>query len=103
MERERMRSHRAAPILVIGFGILIALIAITGIGALERGRDTYRDVNLLNEQFRHTEDALDGIGAGIYEIGLLTRDYLLSPSPLPGEQYRAQLLAQRSSIDQQLK
>lgn len=33
-----MNGKRSTPVLLLGFGLLIGLIAVTGIGALQRAR-----------------------------------------------------------------
>jgi signal transduction histidine kinase len=93
------KTKRAAPVLLIGFGLLIGLIALTGLGALHRAQETYRDISAINERFRRTQRALDNVGVGIQLIGLLTRDYLLDPSNVKAAQYRAQLVAERTSME----
>lgn len=97
-----MKTTRAAPVLLIGFSLLIGLIAITGIGALRRARGTYRDISALNDRYRSTERALDAVGSGIYTIGRLGRDYLLDSSASNGAQYREQLIAERASLEKSL-
>ena len=94
-----MKATRAAPILLVGFSLLIGLIGLTGLGALQRARNAYRDISALNERYRKTERALNGVGTGISLVGLLARDYLLDPSNAHAEEYRARLLAERSSIE----
>jgi signal transduction histidine kinase len=94
-----MKTTRAAPALLIGFSLLIGLIAITGIGAWRRARGTYRDVSALNDRYRATERALDTVGSGIYTIGLLARDYLLDSSASDAAEYREQLIAERAGLE----
>src|SRR5436305_686892 len=94
-----MKASRAAPILLVGFSLLIGLIGLTGLGALQRARNAYRDISALNERYRKTERALNGVGTGISLVGLLARDYLLDPSNEHAEEYRARLRAERSSIE----
>lgn len=98
MKRD-MKTTRAAPVLFIGFSLLIGLIALTGIGALRRARGTYRDISAVNDRYRSTERALDAVGSGIYRVGLLARDYLLDSSPSNGAEYREQLIAERTNLE----
>ncbi len=95
-----MKSYRAAPVLLVGFGLLIGLIGLTGAGALKRAGDSYRDLSILNDQYRRSERALGVVGNSIYVGGLLARDYLLSPSNVEAPEYRRRLLAERSSMEQ---
>jgi signal transduction histidine kinase len=103
MENDRINSRPAAPTLLVGFGLLIGLIALTGLGALRRAGGAYRDITDLNSRYRRTERALDDIGARIYAVGLIARDYLLDPSHQQAAAYRAQLLEQKSGIEAQFR
>ena len=94
-----MRSSRSAPVLLIVFGMLIGLIAISGFGAMHRARETYRAVSILTEHYRHTDRVLHSIASGIYMAGLVARDYLLDPSNVHAAEYRAQLVAERSAME----
>lgn len=98
-----MKSHRSAPVLLIGFGLLIGLIAVSGIGALQRARGNYRDVSALNERYRRTDRILNAVASGISTMGLLARDYLLDPSNLDAEQYRSRLMAERSVMEREFR
>jgi signal transduction histidine kinase len=94
-----MKTSRSAPVLLIGFGMLIGLIALSGISARQRARETYAEISSLNERYRRTERNLNAVSSGIYTVGLLARDYLLDPSNPHGEEYRSQLVAERSSME----
>ena len=94
-----MRSNRSVPVLLAGFGLLIALIAVSGVGALHQARDTYGDISALNERYRRVDRILNSVASGIYTAGLLARDYLLDPSNIQAAQYRSQLVAERSAME----
>jgi signal transduction histidine kinase len=96
-----MRSSRSAPVLLIVFGMLIGLIAISGIGALHRARGTYRAVSTLNEHYRRTDRILNSIASGIYMAGLVARDYLLDPANTHAPEYRRRLVEERSSMEKE--
>jgi signal transduction histidine kinase len=93
-----MKSNRAAPVLVIGFSLLIGLSALTGFGVLRRARGTYRDVSALNDQYRRIERALSGVGAGIAATGLMARDYLLDSSTAVAAEYRVRLRSECAKL-----
>ena len=97
-----MNGKGSTRILLLGFGLLISLIAVTGIGALQRTRDTYRDELQLNQRYRRTDRVLSGVASGIYKVALLTRDYLLDPSNKNSAEYRADLVAERTAMDKEL-
>ncbi len=96
-----MRSSRSAPVLLLVFGMLISLIAISGVGALHRARETYRAVSTLDEHYRRTDRVLNSIASGIYNAGLLARDYLLDPVNINGPEYRRQLVAERTAMEKE--
>ena len=96
-----MIKKRSAPVLLAGFGMLIGLIAVTGIGALQRARETYQDVSRLNDRYRRSDRVLNGIASGIYKVGLLTRDYLLDPSNLHAAEYRSDLVQERTLMEKE--
>jgi signal transduction histidine kinase len=99
---DRMRN-RSWPVLLVGFGMLIVLIGISGLGALRRARQTYREVSGLNDRYRRTERILNAVGSEIAEVGLLTRDYLLDPSKLSAGSYRSELVAMRARMESELQ
>ena len=98
-----MKSHRSAPVLLIGFGLLIGLIAVSGIGALQRARRNYRDVSALNERYRRTDRILNAVASGISTMGLLARDFLLDPSNVDAAEYRSRLMAERSAMEREFR
>ncbi len=100
---DRMKSNRSWPVLLVGFGTLIVLIAISGLGALRRARQTYREVSSLNDRYRRTERILNAVGSEISEVGLVTRDYLLDPSTLSAGAYRTELMTMRASMENELQ
>jgi signal transduction histidine kinase len=98
-----MKANRASPVLLFGFGLLIGLILLTGLGALQRAKGTYRDVTALNGRYQRTEQALNAIGTGMQIAGLLARDYLLDPSNVHAVQHRTQLAAERAAMEREFK
>jgi len=94
-----VKPNRSAPVLLVVFGMLIGLVAVSGLGALHRARETYRAVSALNERYRHTDQVLNSIASGIYMVGLVTRDYLLDPSNANAAEYRSQLVSERSDME----
>ncbi|MEO8596493.1 MAG: sensor histidine kinase [Candidatus Solibacter sp.] len=97
-----MNGKRSTPVLLLGFGLLIGLIAVTGIGALQRARETYRDELQLNQRYRRTDRVLSGVASRLYRVAILTRDYLLDPSNTRAAEYRADLVGERTAMDKEL-
>jgi len=81
--------------------MLIGLIAISGLGALHRTRETYRAVSNLTERYRRTDRVLNSIASGIYMAGLVARDYLLDPANTHAPEYRRQLLEERAAMEKE--
>ncbi|MFN7992666.1 MAG: histidine kinase [Bryobacteraceae bacterium] len=98
-----MRPNRYAPVLLIVFGMLIGLIAVSGLGALHRARESYRAVSMLNERYRRTDQVLNSVASGIYMVGLVARDYLLDPSNANAADYRSQLVAERAVMENEFR
>jgi len=98
-----MKMSRSAPVMILGFGMLIGLIAIAGVSARQRARETYRGISSLNERYRRTDRNLHAVASGIYAAGLLARDYLLDPSNPQAEDYRAQLVAERNLMEAEFR
>jgi signal transduction histidine kinase len=98
-----MKPHRFTPVLLVVFGLLIGLIAISGLGALHHAGESYRAESALNERYRHTDQVLNSIAAGIYMVGLVTRDYLLDPSNANAAEYRLQLVSERTAMEEEFR
>jgi signal transduction histidine kinase len=98
-----VKTNRSAPILLVVFGMLIGLIAVSSLGALHRVRESYRAVSGLNDRYRRTDRALNAIASGIYMVGLVTRDYLLDPSNANAVDYRSQLISERADMEQEFR
>jgi signal transduction histidine kinase len=86
-------KNRFWPVLLLAFGALVVLIALSGLGTLRRARDAYRQVTALNERYHKTERLLNDLASGIQLSGLLTRDYLLDPSNVSAAEYRSRLVS----------
>jgi signal transduction histidine kinase len=98
-----MKSNRSAPILLLGFGMLIALIAVLGASGRHRSKETYQETLSLNERYRRADRNLNAVASGIYMMGLLARDYLLDPSNTRGAEYRSQLVTERALMEQEFR
>lgn len=89
-------------VLAVGFGTLIALIAILGIGAVRRAAAIYSEMEAAQDAYLQTETFRRDIAADMYLADILVRDYLLDPSPQNAPLHRQQLLEIRSSLQQRL-
>jgi signal transduction histidine kinase len=96
-----MRS-RSSFALAIGFGILIILIAVLGIGAIRRARVIYGEMEATQQSYLEAEAFRRDIAADMYLADILVRDYLLDPSPQNAPLHRQQLLEIRESLQQRV-
>lgn len=97
-----MKSRSLLVPLTLGFGTLVVLIAILGIGAIRRARAIYDEMESTQDAYLQSEAARRDIATDMYLSGVLVRDYLLDPSPQNAPQHRQQLLEIRSSLQQRL-
>ncbi len=88
--------------LVLGFGTLVVLIGILGVGAIRRARAIYNEMETTQDAYLQSESSRRGIATDMYLADILVRDYLLDPSPQNAPQHRQQLLEIRSSLQQRL-
>lgn len=95
-------KSRSLLILSIGFGTLILLIGLLGVGAMQRSRALHEETLAAHDAYLEADTVLRAIPAELYLSGSLIRDYILDPSHLLAPYYREQLLARRVLIQQKL-
>jgi signal transduction histidine kinase len=88
--------------LIVAFACLLLLIGISGIVALRKSKQLYSKLSEVNEGYQHLERNLNEVRSGIHTSSVLVRDFLLDPSFLRAENYRAQLLQLRGQTDKSL-
>ncbi len=96
-----MRS-RTGPILGLGFGTLVVLIAVLGISSSRRAQEIYREIEGADQSYRRSERLLNEIRSSIYLSAILVRDFLLDPSHLTAGLHRGQLADLRSGMTEAL-
>lgn len=99
--QQTIRS-RSSFVLAVGFGTLIALIAILGIGTVRRARAIYDEMEKTQDAYLQAEAFRRDIATDMYLADILVRDYLLDPSPQNAPLHRQQLLEIRSSLQKRL-
>jgi signal transduction histidine kinase len=99
--QQAIRS-RSSFVLALGFGTLIALIAVLGIGAVRRARAIYDEMEKTQDAYLQAEAFRRDIATDMYLADILVRDYLLDPSPQNAPIHRQQLLEIRSSLQKRL-
>ena len=90
--------RRSWIVLSVGFGIVIALIALLGFGAMRRARTINDEMIAAQDKYLETEAVLNEIPADLYLADILVRDYLLDPSQSAAPEYRAELVNLRASL-----
>ncbi|MCS6953185.1 MAG: sensor histidine kinase [Bryobacterales bacterium] len=93
----------SGPVLVFGFGTLVVLIALTGLGAYRRGQQIQSELASLHELDRNVTASLHALEADIHLSGIFVRDYLLDPSHLTADLHRRELLEIRRRTEQRLR
>src|SRR5689334_6974468 len=89
-------------VLVVGFGALLAMMALAGIDSINvlvqiQARNFETRQNYLTRN-----RALEQIRAGLYLSGTSAQDYLLEQNPQAAENYRATLQTARNDISKAL-
>ena|SRR2546425_9191564 len=97
-----MNSRSSLFVLVIGFGILVVLIATLGVGAVRRTDAIYRDMQAAQDSYSQTETFRRGMVLDMYLADILVRDYLLDPSPQSAPHHREELLTIRDSLQRRV-
>ncbi len=96
-----MFSTRLA--LTVGFGSLLALMAVAGIDALNVLHRFRSDDDRIRRQFLFQNHVLNDIRSEVYVSGTYVRDYLLEPESERAEIYRQNLESVRRQMDSALE
>src|SRR5580704_14940036 len=72
--------------LVLGFGVLLVLLILSGLSALHALSELQASNEATLRQFLAKNRQLDEIGSGVYLSGTYLRDYLLEPDRAKAEQ-----------------
>lgn len=97
-----MRS-RSLLALLIGFGTLIGLIVLLGLGAKRRAKAIYAESTATHEAYLRADAIVRDLPADLHFSGILVRDYLLDPSHLRGPHYRERLQKLMAEMSENLK
>jgi signal transduction histidine kinase len=99
---QAMRS-RTWPIMVAGFGALLALIGILGWEMKRRAAEIQQELTATHEAFRSREQALNQLQSAVLLSSIFVRDSLLDRSQSLAHSHREQLTEYRSSISRHLE
>ena len=88
--------------LALGFGSLILLIAVLGVGAIRRAGTIYDEMQSAQDAYLRSETFRRGIVNDMYLADILVRDYLLDPTPDSAPSHRLELMGKRDSLQKRL-
>jgi signal transduction histidine kinase len=85
-------------ILLMGFGTLVALIAVLGFSAFRRADKIESEIASIHEGYQRIVFVLSQTKEDTYQSSIMVRDYLLDPSTTVAPKYKQELFAIRSSL-----
>lgn len=91
---------RTWPFLVIGFGLLLAMIALSTAALHSRMGQVYAEVASIQQRERENRQILNQLRSELYQTAILIRDYLLEPSAEAAANERHDLEVLRASIQE---
>ncbi len=97
-----MRS-RSSPVLFFGFGSLVVLIGLAGLGSARRAAQLFAEMDAISRAHRESTRIFDEIRSGVNLSGIFVRDYLLDPSDLTAFMHRQKLLEIRAGMAKELE
>jgi signal transduction histidine kinase len=103
LERMKFSLHHGELILLAGgFGILVLLIFITGLGVVSRAAVLFREVSTINTNFRQLSLDLERLRSDIFLAGSHVRDQLFDADSDSIEDRRNGFLESRSAVETRL-
>src|SRR5215475_8410388 len=104
--QERLKftaHHRALILLAGGFGILVFLILITGLGVVSRATLLFHEVSTINTKFRQLSLDLERLRSDVFLAGSVVRTQLFDADSDSLEDRRNEYLKARSTVEKRLK
>lgn len=89
--------------LSLGFGSLLFLIVLLGIGALRQSDEMERQMLEAQREFEATDQAVSDLPADIHLAGTLVRDFVLDPSPAAASSYKELLAREQLTIEKHIR
>lgn len=96
------RNSGVTAVLLLGFGALLLLIGILGVGSIRRANQMYDQMLIAQQAYEEVEEALRDLPADLHLTGILVRDYALDPSPTAAPIYKQQLVNEQRRIERDL-
>src|SRR5215831_16195858 len=103
--RERLKftlHHRGLILLAGGFGILVLLVFITGLGVVSRATVLFREVSTINSKFRQLSLDLERLRSDVFLAGSYVRDQLFDADSDSIEDRRDRYLEAWSTVETRL-
>src|SRR2546430_4997100 len=97
-----MVKHSGWIFLGGGFGILVLLIFITGLGVVSRATLLFNEVSTINTKFRRLSLDLERLRSDMFLAGTYVRDQLFDSESSPVEDRQNQFLNSRSTVEARL-
>jgi signal transduction histidine kinase len=88
--------------VAVGFGSLLAIMALAGIDAIRVLQKIRRDDDQIRQQFLVRNHLLNDVRSELYLSGTYVRDYLLEPEPLQAGTFRGNLEEVRKQMESAL-
>jgi CHASE3 domain sensor protein len=89
--------------LALGFGGLLAIMALAGVDALNVLRQFRRSDEQIRHRYLSQNHVLNDIRSDVYVSGTYVRDYLLEPDTVRADAYRASLEDVRRHMESSLE
>ncbi|MEW5975652.1 MAG: sensor histidine kinase [Acidobacteriota bacterium] len=96
-------KKRTWPILAAGFGSLLVLIGLLGLGAHRRAAQIHRQISAVHEAFQHTEELLSELQLDFYLSNILVRDLIADASGQSTSGHPQRLIEIRASMSEHLE
>jgi signal transduction histidine kinase len=96
------RLSKSRLVLLVGFGSLLAIIAVSGFDALRVLNRFRKEDDQIRRQFLFRNRVLNNIRAGVYISGTYVRDYLLEPDAARASGFGANLESVRRQMEVEL-
>ena len=94
---------RISPVLFLGFGSLVVLIGLAGLGSARRAAQLFDEMASSAETHRESTRVFNDISSGVDLSGIYVRDYLLDLSDLTASLHRQKLLEIRATMTKELE
>src|SRR5213594_24272 len=105
VSREKLKStvhQRALILLAGGFGILVLLIFITGLGVVNRATRLFGEVSTINTKFRRLSLDLERLRSDMFLAGTYVRDQLFDSESSLAEDRGNQFRKSRLTVERRL-